>query len=75
MKLSPPYPHTEDKDKLYDLQTKTLKSCIATIKSHFYKIEIEKIKNEIRNENNEEKKENLYKQCMDTVKKLNKLHS
>ena len=73
--IASPYPHTEDKDKLYDLQTKTLKSCIATIKSHFYKIEIEKIKNEIRNENNEEKKENLYKQCMDTVKKLNKLHS
>ena len=72
--LASPYPQTDDKDKLQKGHLKTLNSCIATIKTHFYNRDIEMLKNKIRAEKNEEIKEELLKKCMDMVTEMKNIN-
>ena len=72
--IAAPYPQEEDKDKLHKRLTKTLNSCIATIKTIFFNRDIEMLKNKIRAEKNEEIKEELLKKCMELVNEMKNIN-
>ena len=73
--IASPYPQTEDKDKLKKHHSKTLNTCISTIKTHFYNRDIEMIKNKIRAETNEEVKDELYKECMKLITEMKNINT